>query len=231
MPPSRTDDGIAAFAAAASTYEAWFTSPLRAFVDQHQGEALAGLLHGTPPGMVLDIGAGTGHNAVRLAHWGYHVTAVEPSPAMRRAGQRHTRALAIPWCAARAEALPFCSASVDGVVFFTTLEFVQDPGQALHEARRVVRRGGWLAVGFLHAYSPWAAFYRTRADQGVLPWTAARFWTRPEIEALLGLEAERSAAAVYLAPQAIPPFDAAEATGKRAGNAPALEILFWTTPR
>lgn len=230
MQPRCPEDGIAAFATAASTYEAWFTSPLGSWVDQQQGEALARLLHAVPQGVVLDIGAGTGHSAARLARWGHCVMAVEPSPAMRHEGQRHTATLQVHWCAGRAETLPFRTASCDGAVFFTTLEFVQQPILALHEARRVVRGGGWIAVGFLHAFSPWTAGYRHRAVHGALPWTAAQFFTRPELEALMEALAEQSAAAVYLAPGALAPFAEADAAGKRAGNAPALEILLWRTP-
>ncbi len=46
-------------------------SPNR-FVAEH----LAGL----PPGLVLDLGAGQGRNAVWLAGWGHRVTAVDLSP-------------------------------------------------------------------------------------------------------------------------------------------------------
>ncbi len=230
MQPRDPADGITAFAAAAATYETWFASPLGSWVDQQQGEALAGLLSEVPRGVVLDIGAGTGHSAAQLARWGHRVMAVEPSGAMRHVGQHHTTTLHVHWCAGRAETLPFRAGSCDGALLFTTLEFVQQPLLALHEARRVVRDGGWIVVGFLHACSPWTALYRHRAAHGARPWTAAHFFTRPELEELMGAPAKRSAAVVYLAPQALAPFAEAEAAGQRAGNAPALEILLWRTP-
>jgi ubiquinone/menaquinone biosynthesis C-methylase UbiE len=139
-----------------------------------------------------------------------------------------TAGLPIRWCGARAECLPFPDARFDGAVLFTTLEFVQDPSRALQEALRVVRAGGWVAVGFLSALSPWVAAYRYRADQGAMPWSAAQFFARADVERFMGETAEISEAAVYLAPQATVPFEGAERAGKRAGNHPALEILRWS---
>jgi ubiquinone/menaquinone biosynthesis C-methylase UbiE len=216
-----------AFTSVASTYDAWFATPLGRFVDQQELQAFERLLSGGERGAIIDIGAGTGHIASWLAGQGGQLTAVEPSPAMRREGRRRTSALPIRWCSARAESLPFADASFDGAVLFTTLEFVHYPAQALQEALRVVRVGGWAAVGFLHALSPWAAWYRYQADRGVMPWVAARFFTRKDIEQFIGQPADTSEAAVCLAPQATAPFEEAEQAGRRAGNRPALEILRW----
>jgi ubiquinone/menaquinone biosynthesis C-methylase UbiE len=148
---------------------------------------------------------------------------------MRRAGRRRTAGSSIDWCDAQAESLPFRDASFHGVMLFTTLEFVQQPASALAEARRVICPGGWVAVGFLHALSPWVALYRHRADRGAMPWTAAQFFTRADVERLMGVPADVSVSAVHLAPQAVAPFADAEQAGKRAGNQPALEIVRWNT--
>lgn len=44
---------------------------------------------GSPPGDILDVGGGAGHQSVPLARMGYRVTLLDPSPAMlERAGQR-----------------------------------------------------------------------------------------------------------------------------------------------
>lgn len=221
------DTGIEAFTAAASTYEAWFASPLGTFIDELEKQALARMLQDMGGAFVLDIGAGTGHMSAWLAGRGYQVIAVEPSPAMRAQGRHQTDDLPICWCGARAEALPFDQASFDGAFLFTTLEFVRDPVCALHEAMRVVRPEGWVVVGFLHALSPWAALYRHRADRGEMPWAAAQLLTREDLESWMGAVAEQSETAVHLAPQAVAPFIEAERAGMRAGNRPAVEILRW----
>jgi hypothetical protein len=46
--------------AVASTYEAWFSSPLGAFVDHCEQQVLSRILRRCTPGSLLDIGAGTG---------------------------------------------------------------------------------------------------------------------------------------------------------------------------
>jgi ubiquinone/menaquinone biosynthesis C-methylase UbiE len=227
MHPQRSEPGIEAFASMASTYEAWFASPLGRFVDHQEKRALTRILPGVEGEPILDIGAGTGHIATWLAERGHQVMAVEPSPAMRHEGVRRTAGLPIHWYGARAEHLPFPEASFHGAVLFTTLEFVRHPARALREALRVVRPGGWVAVGFLHALSAWVALYRYQADRGVKLWGAAQFFTREDVERLIGAPADMSEVAVYLAPQATAPFEKAERAGKQAGNHPALEILRW----
>lgn len=227
MSPSLPVDGIAAFEAVAATYEDWFTSPLGAFVDTAERQALATLLPDRPTQAIIEIGAGTGHIARLLSDYAQAVTAIEPAAAMRAEGIQRTADRPIHWQEARAEHLPYPEAHFDGAVFFTTLEFVDRPDQALQEALRVVRPGGWVMAGFLHALSPWAALYRYKGDRGVMPWAAARFYTRFDLEAWMGFPAEQSAPAVYLAPQANPPFAEADQAGQRAGNAPAMEILRW----
>jgi ubiquinone/menaquinone biosynthesis C-methylase UbiE len=147
---------------------------------------------------------------------------------MREEGRRQTDGLPIRWCSARAENLPFDEASFDGALLFTTLEFVHDPVRAVNEAMRVIRLEGWMVIGFLHALSPWAALYRHRADREEMPWAAAQWLTRDEIEHWMGVPAEQSETAIHLAPQAVAPFAEAERAGQRAGNWPAIEILRWS---
>lgn len=215
------------FALLAQTYEDWFTTALGAFIDQAETSALDTLIPEPGAGTIIEIGAGTGHVARHLAACGFRVIAVEPSPAMRDAGRSRSEDFPIDWCAAAAEFLPFARDTVDGALFFATLEFVRDPDAALREAMRVVRPGGWVAVAFLHALSPWAALYRHLADRGEIPWSAARFFTPADLVQRMEGPPVAEAEAVHLAPHAEPPYDEAEQAGRRAGNAPALHLLLW----
>ncbi len=70
------------------------------FTRAHQG---MDDLIGPPDARVLDIGAGSGRDAIHLAARGHAVTAVEPSAEMRAIAQRHAGAAAISW---RDAALP-----------------------------------------------------------------------------------------------------------------------------
>lgn len=216
------------FANAAADYESWFETPLGSYLDRQElGAAEAVLPAASEGGDVVEVGAGTGHVVRFLAERGYRLTAVEPSEAMRLVGGESTKGLDVSWVDAVGEALPFEDGQFDGAVYFATIEFVDDPARALAEALRVVRPGGWLAVGYLHALSPWAALYRYLAEQGNEPWTAARFFVRDGLTGLVGSEPVASAQAGWLAPMAEEPFEAADEAGKRAGNMPAFEVLLW----
>jgi ubiquinone/menaquinone biosynthesis C-methylase UbiE len=96
-------------------------------------------------GTVLEIGAGTGGN---LPHYreAVRVVAAEPDRAMRRYLRRELPRAGVPVevATARAEDLPYPDASFDAVVSTFVLCSVDDPGQALAEARRVLRPGGVL---------------------------------------------------------------------------------------
>jgi len=218
------------FAEQAAGYETWFDTPLGGYIDRVELAALDELL--PPPGAnpVVEVGAGTGHISRHLTRRGYHMLAVEPSRAMRAEGFRRRDASSPEWIAGAAERLPLRDGSPDGVLFFAVLEFVDDAGAALREAFRVTRPGGWVAAGVLHAHSSWVALYRALAETGMEPWRSARFFTPEQVETVAGAAAVRSARAAFLAPGAEPPFEVADKAGRRAGNAPALEILLWRKP-
>jgi SAM-dependent methyltransferase len=214
----------------ASGYEAWFTSPIGAFVDHLECGSLLRAVTDMAPGAIVDIGAGTGHFARVLADR-HHIIAVEPSQAMRDEGRRRGAGLPIRWCAGVGEHLPLEQSSLNGALVMATLEWVEDPQGCVDEALRVLRPGGWLVVGFLTALSPWAARYHRRADQGAEPWKSARFFTRADIVQLVGVEPDSVEGVVHLAPEAAEPWTAADNAGRRAGNQPAMEVLQWILTR
>ncbi|WP_135256737.1 class I SAM-dependent methyltransferase [Thermus caldilimi] len=208
------------FAPLAEAYEAWYETPLGAFVIAEEERALRWLL---PPGeSLLEVGAGTGYWLKRLPY--AKKVGLEPSLAMLRVGQKQVPEAT--WVAGRGEALPFPEKSFDAVLIFTVLEFVEDVERVLLEARRVLRPRGSLVVGILEALSPWAALYRRLGEQGVTPWAQARFLAREDLEGLLG-PPEVEGKAVFLAPEAKPPFAEADGAGKRAGNRGALYLGRW----
>lgn len=215
------------FATVAAQYEEWYATPLGRFVIAEQERALLDALPATP-GTLLEVGAGTGWWCRRLAGHGWRVTAVEPSAEMRAVGAAATPAT---WLEGTAEQLPVDDGTFDAVLLTTVLEFVTDPARAMSEAWRSLRPGGGLVVGLLDARSPWAALYRHLADQGVDPWSAARFVVPATVAGWLGRPADLEVACVHLAPDAQPPFAEAEVAGRRAGNRGALTVLRWDKPR
>ncbi|HIW61872.1 MAG TPA: methyltransferase domain-containing protein [Candidatus Stackebrandtia excrementipullorum] len=97
----------------------------------------------TAPGRVLlDVGGGTGNYAVALEERGWDVTVVDVSPHMlQRAEAKGLTVLAADACA-----LPHVDGGVDAVTMVSMLHQVEDWQKALHEAARVLRPGGVLAV-------------------------------------------------------------------------------------
>jgi S-adenosylmethionine-dependent methyltransferase len=93
----------------------------------------------------LDLGAGTGATAVRLAQLGLHVTLLDPSPPMldfaKRAAQEAgvTERLALKHGDASQLASLFGAESFDLILCHNVLEFVDDPCAVLRDAARVVR--------------------------------------------------------------------------------------------
>lgn len=115
--------------------------------------ASAGGEGGTSSGLdVVDVGGGTGGDAVRLATLGHRVTVVDPSPDAlasldRRAaeadvaGEVHGR---LADTSDLGGVVP--DASADLVLLHGVLEHVDDPAEALQAVRALLRPGGVLSV-------------------------------------------------------------------------------------
>lgn len=97
----------------------------------------------TPPGLILDVGAGTGILTGQLRRAGRGMLAAEPVVAMLA---QLVRALpGVPAVAAVAEALPFGRSVLSGVTIAQAFHCMDHPG-VLAEARRVLGPGGVLAL-------------------------------------------------------------------------------------
>jgi SAM-dependent methyltransferase len=107
-----------------------------------RGRVVACLDSVLPSGVVLDIGAGDGFTACRLAGPRRTVVALEPAAGMVRADRP------LPWVRGDAESLPFDDDSFDGA-YATWAYFFPgfvDVGPGLAEVRRVVRPGCPIVV-------------------------------------------------------------------------------------
>jgi SAM-dependent methyltransferase len=137
----------------------------------YPAEAVDFVLHGRPPGRVLDVGAGTGKLTALLVDRAEQVIAVEPDPQMRAvlAESMPTAEVA----GGSAERLPLPDASVDAVFAGQAFHWFARPA-ADRELARVLRPGG--VVGLIwnlpDITAPWVPeVYRATRQPGV-PWSA-----------------------------------------------------------
>lgn len=99
-----------------------------------------------PGTKLLEVGAGTGVIAADLLrkHPACRVLALDIDLTSCRFGYRSVPEAA--WFGGDAHALPFGTSTVDATLFHFTLLWLEDPAQALAEAVRVTRSGGWVAA-------------------------------------------------------------------------------------
>jgi SAM-dependent methyltransferase len=102
------------------------------------------LLGAHPGGRYLEVGCGTGADALELAeHVGCSVVGVDSSQTMIEEARRRGLAEAVN---ADAHALPFEADAFDGAWADRTFQHLRDPEAALAQLVRVVRPGGAIAI-------------------------------------------------------------------------------------
>jgi ubiquinone/menaquinone biosynthesis C-methylase UbiE len=165
----------------ASHYEAWYEMPEGRRADELEKAVLNRLLQGFPrPNNILEVGCGTAHFTRWLSEQGLAVVGLDRSAAMLA----QARALdGVPLVQGDALRLPFADGAFDLVAFVTTLEFLEQPGQALVEALRVARRG--LLLGMLNRWSLLGLQRRLAGLFRRTVYDAAHFYSVGELQELL----------------------------------------------
>ena len=153
-------------------YEAWFEHHDAAYVSE-----LLALRPFVPmTGRGLEIGVGSARFGAPL---GVQV-GIDPSPAMLDVA----RARGIDAVQGTAEALPFADDSFDHALVVTTICFVDSPAEMLVQARRVLRPGGRLVIGFIDRDSALGQDYLAHQAESVF-YRKASFYSADEVEQLL----------------------------------------------
>lgn len=100
----------------------------------------------------LDIGCGEGSNTRELVRLGARMQAVDVAPTFIRYAREGETAdpLGIVYLIADATDLPFASDAFDFATAFMSIMDMADQSQALREAARVLRPGGFLQFSILH---------------------------------------------------------------------------------
>jgi ubiquinone/menaquinone biosynthesis C-methylase UbiE len=105
----------------------------------------------------LDIGCGEGANTRKLARLGARMQAIDVAPTFIRHAQATEDAapLGILYRQANGMELPFANQTFDFTTAFMSLMDMPSHGQALKEAARVLRPGGFLQFSIIHpCFSP-----------------------------------------------------------------------------
>jgi demethylmenaquinone methyltransferase / 2-methoxy-6-polyprenyl-1,4-benzoquinol methylase len=152
-----------------------------------------------PGARVLDACCGTGDLALAARAEGARVTGVDFSERMLERARR--KSAEIEWVEADLLELPFAESSFDAATVGFGIRNVEDPGGALRELRRVLRRCARVAIlDLVRPTGPFSPFFRVWFDRLVplagkvlpggaaytyLPASVRRFSSPPELKAEL----------------------------------------------
>ncbi len=173
--------------AQARAYDRWYETPLGAWVDQCEKDAILALLPRLEGLRVLDAGCGTGIFSLLVAARGARVVGVDRSGAML-ARARHKapgQPGAFAWVQGDLLSLPFADESFDGALAILCLDFITARPAALQELSRVVRPGGFLVAAALNRLSLWSLKRKIRAWFKPSLWGGVDFLTAPELDRLI----------------------------------------------
>jgi SAM-dependent methyltransferase len=124
----------------AERYEAWYATARGKRAFAQESRLLAWLLEACRGARtVLDVGCGCGRFTSWLAERGFRTVGLDRAPGMLACLRR--RLPACPAVLADAHSLPLRDHAVDLVLLATTIEFLEDPRQALAEAVRAASAG------------------------------------------------------------------------------------------
>jgi len=140
------------------------------------------MLRPRPCDTVLDIGCGIGQSQTRLIDHGIDATGIDPSVYMLDLAERalgHRADLHH----GNAEDLPFEDNSFNHAIFMTSLEFVDDPRQALSEACRVAKDR--VFIGTLNRYAIKNVYRRVKGIFQNTIYNRAKFYSIWEIKNLV----------------------------------------------
>ena len=186
-----------------SAYAEWRAASLGRVVEALEIELVCELAGDLDAKAVLDVGCGDGTYALAAASRGARATGLDRAPEMVAAARARAGDSAVRFVVGDALALPFADASFDVVVAVTLLCFVPDAQAAVREMARVLRPGGRLVLGDLGRWSTWAAKRRLKGWAGSETWRGARFWSCPDLRALVqaaALVPSACSGCVYLPP-------------------------------
>jgi SAM-dependent methyltransferase len=115
-----------------------------------------------PGKLTIDIGCGEGRVARDLKALGHKVVAVDVSPTMVEFARAADPSMKV--VVADAARLPFDDGAADLAIAFMSLQDVDDMPGAIHEAGRVLERGGTFCLSVVHPINSAGRFESLEAD-------------------------------------------------------------------
>ena len=167
---------------AAERYDAWYRTPQGRKYDTLEKELLSALLEPAGDRRLLEIGCGTGHFTRWFRDLGWRAWGLDAEPGML-AWARERSPGEIVYCMGDARRLPFEDDSFNVCALITTLEATDEPEIVLREALRVSRQA--VLLGVLNAVSLLALWRRTRALFRPTIFSRTRFYSGPQLSALI----------------------------------------------
>ncbi|MHC1586571.1 MAG: class I SAM-dependent methyltransferase [Candidatus Hecatellaceae archaeon] len=179
------------------SYDEWFHSERGERIFRLEAEALLRMLEDLKPGLLLDVGCGTGLFTKFLEGRGWKTLGVDYSAGMAlKAKGKGVNILLADACR-----LPFQDEIFNLVLLFTVLEFVGCEGEALREARRVLKPDGRLLVAVHNLANPWNLYRKARGMlKASSAYRFARLYTAGRLVKVLaeaGFRVEKSCSAVF----------------------------------
>lgn len=163
------------FDAYAAKYDAWYDREPGKTLFAMEVDCLRSFVNSYRPWLEVGVGSGRFAQAMGLEY------GLDPSlPLLKIAKSRD-----IGVVQGVGEELPFRSGSLAGVLIAFALCFITDPEQVLGETGRVLKPGGWLALGIILKESPWADYYARQGREGHPVYRDARFHSRNEVAVML----------------------------------------------
>lgn len=145
----------------AEDYDEWFRRGAGPLIYEAEVEALKRVAGKLKPGLLLDVGCGTGLFSEVFKGLGWRIMGVDYALGMASAAS----AKGLDVVLADGCHLPFRSNLCDSVLMFTVLEFLPCGDEALKEAFRVLKAGGSLILGVHNRVNPWNLYRRLKAKR------------------------------------------------------------------
>lgn len=153
-------------------YEQWFQDHWHVY--QSELAAVKQLIPEKGKGLEIGIGSGIFADPLGIDH------GIEPSARMREKAME--RGLKVQ--DGIAEKLPYPDESFDYALMVTTICFVDDAQKSIHEAYRILRKGGIFVIGFVDKSSTLGKIYQEFKERNIF-YKDAIFFSTEEIYDLL----------------------------------------------